>query len=167
MIRHLSIDAQEPLRVARALAEIWQGKVYKFLVPDSFLVMPFDRYGTHLVVFKRGDTWYPGEGGESAKIRQASPTKFVSFHVAISVPTSPQQIEQIGEREGWQVLARYRGDIVPFSVVELWVENRLLFEFLPPDFTLQYLQAMEPESIAKMMGQPLESELDQTQATAV
>ncbi|MBE9156634.1 hypothetical protein IQ265_27210 [Nodosilinea sp. LEGE 06152] len=156
MIHHISIDAQEPLRVASVLAEIWQGKVYTFLVPGSFLVMPFDDYGTHIVVFKQGDAWMPGVDTESAKVRQTSPVQFMPSHAAISVPTSPDQIEQIGQREGWRVIVRIRGDVVPFSVVEFWAENRILFEFMPPEFVPQYEEAMRPESIQKMMGQPIQ-----------
>jgi hypothetical protein len=31
MIHHIYIDPHDPLHFANALAEIWQGKVYKFL----------------------------------------------------------------------------------------------------------------------------------------
>ncbi|PSB13790.1 hypothetical protein C7B61_10485 [filamentous cyanobacterium CCP1] len=155
MIHHISIDAQEPLRVANALAEIWQGEIYKFLVPGSFLVMPFDNYGTHIVVFKQGDVWMPGADTESAKIRQTSPAQFVAAHAAISVPTSPAQIKQIGQQEGWRVVHRIQGETAPFSVIEFWAENRTLFEFLPPEFVPQYVQAVQPDAIAKMMGQPI------------
>lgn len=166
MIHHISIDAQEPLRVASALAEIWKGEIYKFLVPDGFLVMPFDNYGTHIVVFKQGDIWVPGPDTQGAKIRQTSPAQFVASHAAISVPTTSNQIEQIGQREGWRVLARIRGDIVPFSVIEFWAENRILFEFLPLEFVPQYLEAMQPESIRKMMGQPIDFMADNTQTAS-
>jgi hypothetical protein len=153
MIHHMSIDARDPLRVAGVLAEIWNGKVYKFLVPGSYLVMPFDNYGTHIVVFKSGDVWVPGIDTEAAKVIQSAPSNFVSAHAAISVPTNHQQIEQIGQREGWRVLTR---KATPFSAVEVWVENRLLFEFFSPEFAPQYLQAMQPESIEQMLGQPLD-----------
>jgi hypothetical protein len=36
------------------------------------------------------------------------------------------------------------------------VENRILFEFLPPEFVPQYLQTMRLEVIEQMMGQPIE-----------
>lgn len=55
MIHHISLDARNPLRVASVLAEILHGKVYKFLIPGSYIAMPFDNYGTHFVVFKAGD----------------------------------------------------------------------------------------------------------------
>ncbi len=159
MIHHISIDAQDPLRVASVLAEIWQGKVYDFLVPGSALVIPFDSDGTHIVVFKRGDVWAPGENAESAKVLSTAPRHFVSSHVAMSVPTDPQQIEKIGRREGWHVLIRNKGATVPFSAIELWVENRLLFEFFPPTFLSEYLQTMRPDVIERMMGEPVESVL--------
>ena len=118
MIHHISIDARDPLRVAGVLAEIWNGKVYKFLIPGSYLVMPFDNYGSHIVIFKSGDVWVPGADVESAQVFQTTPTDFVSAHVAISVPIDHQQIEQIGQREGWRVLTRKQGDGIPFSAVE-------------------------------------------------
>ena len=155
MIHHISIDAHNPLRVANVLAEILAGKVYKFLIPGSYLVIPFDRYGTHIVVFKEGDVWASGNDTESAKVLQTEPTNLVSMHAAISVPTPCRQIEQIGQREGWRVLTRKRGDNVPFSAIEFWVENRILFEFLPPEFVPQYLQTMQPEAIAQILGQPI------------
>jgi hypothetical protein len=153
MIHHISIDAHNPLRVASALAEILHGKLYKFLIPGSYIVMPFDNYGTHLVVFKEGDVWAPGTDVESAQILQTAPTNLVAVHAAISVPITHQQIEQIGRREGWRVLTRKQGDVVPFSMIEFWVENRILFEFLPPEFLPQYLQTMQPEMIEQILGQ--------------
>jgi hypothetical protein len=156
MIHHISIDARHPLRVASALAEILNGKLYKFLVAGSYLVIPFDYYGTHIVVFKQGDVWSPGNDNEAAKVLQTVPADLVSIHAAISVPTTCQQIEQIGQREGWRVLTRIKGDAVPFSAIEFWVENRILFEFFPSEFTPEYLQTMQPEAIAKILGQPVE-----------
>jgi hypothetical protein len=156
MIHHISIDAHDPCRVARVLAEIWQGKVYQFLVSGSYLVMPFDDHGTHIVVFKSGDVWIPGTAAEAAKVCPTTPIEFVSAHVAISVPTDPQRIEQIGQREGWRVLTRKQGEVVPFSAIEFWVENRFLLEFFSPEFAPQYLQAMQPESIEQILSQPID-----------
>jgi hypothetical protein len=156
MIHHISIDAREPLRVASVLAEIWNGKVYQFLVAGSYIVLPFDNYGTHIVVFKSGDVWVPGADLESAKVHQTTAADFISAHAAISVPTNPQQIEQIGQREGWRVLIRKQGDTVPFSAIEFWVENRILFEFFSPEFAPQYLQTMQPEAIEQILGKPIE-----------
>jgi hypothetical protein len=157
MIRHISIDVRDPLRATGVLAEILDGKVYKFFVPGSYIAMPFDNYGTHIVVFEAGDAWTPGADVESAKVIRTAPANFVSSHAAISVPTPPQQIEKIGQREGWRVLIRKQGGSVPFSATEFWVENRWLFEFLSPEFESQHLQTMQPERIEQMLDQPIVS----------
>lgn len=159
MILHISIDAHNPLLVASALAEILHGKVYKFLIPGSYLVMPFDNYGTHIVVFKEGDVWAPGTDDKPAQVFQTAPTKLVATHAAMAVPSTQQQIEQIGQREGWRVLTRKQGDGVPFSAIEFWVENRILFEFFSPEFVRQYLRTMQPDAIKQILGQPIQLEL--------
>ena len=69
--------------------------------------MPFDQNGTHIVVFKAGDVWVPGTDVEAAKICNTVPTVFVATHTAISVLTSVEQIEQIGQREEWRVLTQW------------------------------------------------------------
>jgi hypothetical protein len=157
MIHHISIDARDPLRVAGVLAEIWKGKVYKFLISGSYIVLPFDNYGTHIVVLKSGDVWSLGNDLEAAKVIQTTPTNLMAIHTAISVPSTQQQIEQIGQREGWRVLTRNRGDKVPFSAIELWVENRLLFELFTVEFLPEYLQTMQPEAIEQILGKPIET----------
>lgn len=154
MIHHISIDAHNPLRVASVLAEIWNGKVYQFFYPGSYNVMPFDRYGTGVVVFPQGTVWTPGTDTQSAQLLPSVSTDLVAIHAAISVPTTQQQIEQIGQREGWHVLTRNQGD-GPFRLIEFWLENRILFEFLPPGFETQYLQTMQPEMIEQILGQPI------------
>ncbi|AFZ02796.1 hypothetical protein [Calothrix sp. PCC 6303] len=156
MILHISIDAHNPLQVATTLAEVLNGKIYKFFIPGSYLVMPFDNYGTHIVVFKEGDVWVPGNDVKAAQVLSAEPSKLVANHTAMVVPTTQEQIQQIGKREGWRVLTRKQGEGVPFSAIEFWVENRILFEFLTPEFVPQYLQTMQPEIIEKMFGLPIQ-----------
>ena len=155
MIHHISIDAHNPLQVASVLAEIWHGKIHHFFYPGSYNVMPFDNYGTAIVIFPKGTVWSPGADTESAKLLPNTSTDLVPIHAAISVPTTQQQIEQIGQREGWRVLTRAQGDGA-FRLVEFWVENRILFEFLPPEFETQYLQTMQPETIEQILGQPIQ-----------
>jgi hypothetical protein len=129
MIHHLSIDARNPLRVASVLAEVLNGKAYQFLTPNSYTVMPFDKYGIAIVVFQQGHVWAQGIDANPAQVIQSTSPDLVAIHAAISVPTSQQQIEKIAWREGWHVLTRRQGD-APFNVVEFWIENRILFESL-------------------------------------
>jgi hypothetical protein len=155
MIHHLSIDARNPLRVASTLAEILSGKAYQFLIPNSYTVMPFDKYGTAIVVFQKGDVWVQDIDEKPARVIQSISPDLVAVHAAISVPISQQRIEEIARREGWHVLTRKQGD-APFSVVEFWVENRILFEFLPPEFEAQYLQSMQPNVLEPILGHPIQ-----------
>ncbi|MUL36319.1 hypothetical protein [Gloeocapsopsis dulcis] len=155
MIHHISIDAYNPLQVASVLAEILKGKAYHFFYPGSYNVMPFDSYGTGIVVFPQGTVWIPGTNTKPAQLLPSTSTDLVAIHAAISVPTTQQQIEQIGQREGWRVLTRDQGDSI-FGLVEFWVENRILLELLPPGFETQYLQTMQPEMLEQILGQPIQ-----------
>ncbi|OUL28887.1 hypothetical protein [Nostoc sp. 106C] len=154
MIHHISIAAQNPLRVASVLAEICHGKLFDFPNPGgSYAVVVFDDYGTGIEVFPLGSVCVPASDTEPSKVIQTSSSpSFVATHVAISVPASQEQIEQIGMREGWQVALCDRG---VFKVIEFWVENWLLLEFLPPEFATQYLQSVQPQIVEQVFGQPI------------
>jgi len=54
MIRHMSIAAECPQRVAQAIAEIWQGKAAQCIhsfTPGTYIVFAGDEYGTSIEVF--------------------------------------------------------------------------------------------------------------------
>jgi hypothetical protein len=155
MIHHFSISAENPQHVAQVLAEIWHGKVFKFSYPGSYVVFPFDNYGTGIEVFPLECVMVPASDTELSKVIQVShSSSFVATHAAISVPASQEQIEQIGNREGWQVARCSRG---PFDVIEFWLENRLMLEFLTPELTSQYLQSIQPQIAEQVFGQPIEA----------
>ncbi len=66
---------------------------------------------------------------------------------AFSVPISLEEIERIGEREGWRVFPANQDGL--FDVVEFWVENRLMLQLLTPAIVQKYLNLFSPESIEK------------------
>jgi hypothetical protein len=43
---------------------------------------------------------------------------------------------------------------------EFWLENRLMLEFMPPEFVAEYLQLMQPHIAQQVFGQPIETALD-------
>ncbi|MCP6762158.1 MAG: hypothetical protein NHB32_26185 [Fischerella sp. CENA71] len=154
MIHHFSISAQNPLHVASVLAEICHGKVFNFPYPGSYLVTPFDDYGTGIEVFPLGCVLVPPSETEPSKVIQMpSSSNFVVTHAAISVPATQQQLEQIGRREGWQVSLCDRG---VFKVIEFWLENWLMLEFLPPELATQYLQSIQPQIVEQVFGQAIQ-----------
>lgn len=60
---------------------------------------------------------------------------------ALSVERSEEEIRAVAEREGWRAVRCDRG---PLSVVEVWVENAVMLEFLTPEMATDYLAAVRP-----------------------
>jgi hypothetical protein len=155
MIHHMSIAAANPLRVAQALAEIWQGLVFDFThIPGSYLVVAADEYGSGIEVHPIETQLMPGNGAEPCQIvRQANAENFIAVHAAVSVPSSEAQIKQIANREGWRVVNCDRGI---FKLIEVWVENRFLLEFLTPELAAKYLEStQQPQLVEREFGLPI------------
>lgn len=154
MIHHISIAVENPLRVAGVLAEVMNGKAYNFPPhPGSYIVCPFDEYGTAIELLPLGTEITPGEGQEGQSfVDTLGITSYTSVHAAISVPTSYERIAKIGAREGWRALLCDRG---PFHVVEFWVENWLMLEFLPPAIAPEYLNFIKSQTALEFLGDPV------------
>ncbi|MER3478669.1 MAG: hypothetical protein C4287_22150, partial [Leptolyngbya sp. ERB_1_2] len=73
-----------------------------------------------------------------------------AFHAAFSVSTSEEQIHQVAKREGWTVETCDRQGF--FKVIEVWIENQQLLEFLPPTFAAQYLAFTNPHSLKQFLS---------------
>jgi hypothetical protein len=148
MIHHISITAHRPQYVSQVLAEILQGQSIPFPGhPGSFVALAFDPQGTMIEVHPFGNAFFPGSEMEEAvqlQPHQVS-SNHTAIHAAISVPVSQVQLRSIADREGWRMVYCNRQDY--FDVIEFWVENQLLLEFLPPEIVSQYLTFMEPKSL--------------------
>jgi hypothetical protein len=149
MIHHISIAAHQPLHVSQVLAELLQGQSVPFPgYPDSYVALAFDPQGTMIEVHPFGTALFPGEAANEATHLRSNPAAsiYTANHTAISVPVSTAQIQSIASREGWRMMHCRRGDNY-FDVLELWVENQLLIELLPPELIDRYLAFMSPESL--------------------
>ena len=62
-----------------------------------------------------------------------------AFHTALSVELDDDEIMEIAKEAGWETAVRANG---AFSVVEVWIENRLLLEVLSPTQAENYLRVM-------------------------
>ncbi|MBD2166135.1 hypothetical protein H6G04_17210 [Calothrix membranacea FACHB-236] len=153
MIHHISIAAQNPLLVAQVIAEVWRGKAFPFFPhPGSYMVFPMNEYGTGIEVYPLETKLSPGEGNESCQFAQETNSSgLTATHAAISVPTSQEEIEQIGKREGWRVVRCSRESF--FDVMEFWLENKVMLELLTPEMTSQYLAMTQPENIEKVFAE--------------
>lgn len=161
MIHHISIPAKDPQRVARVIAELWQGEALPFPpFPDSFIVIAGDDHGTAIEVAPLGLELVPGQDMEEAqpKINEAA-SPYTTTHAALSTPLSEARIKEIAAREGWRAETFDRGPA--FRLVEFWVENRLMLEFLPPNMVQRYLDAMKPHKYAELFGLELPHEQEQ------
>jgi hypothetical protein len=140
MIFHASIPADDPERVARVLGELLGGGYSPFHVGrHSFMARggADDEHGTGIEVYPRDEVLVPGSGDDEMVQQDHldSPPRFSCFHMAIGTKLSKDEIIAIGKREGWRALYCSRGS---FEVVEFWIENSVMIEFLDPDMQAQY-----------------------------
>ncbi|MGK7872786.1 MAG: hypothetical protein AB4426_05570 [Xenococcaceae cyanobacterium] len=152
MIHHISIPAENPFHVAKVLAEIFDGSFAQFPPnPGSYISFPADEYGTAVEVYPLGTEMIPGKDDRSVEFQQnSSPSRFIATHAAISVQLSQEQIEQIAAREGWRAVRCNRDG--QFDVIEFWIENAVMLELLPPEMTLQYTKATDPQKLAEFFA---------------
>jgi hypothetical protein len=136
MIHHTSIAAEDPRHVASVLAELMGGRAYPFpMYSGAFVAFAPDEHGTAVEIYPSGTALIPDDGDLPPLVTRPN-EGFVAGHVAMSVPLEPEAIRHIAEREGWRVQRRSRGPF--FEVMEVWVENRFLFELLTPEMAASY-----------------------------
>jgi hypothetical protein len=140
MIFHASIPADDPELVARVLGELLGGGYSPFHVGrHSFMARGGvdDEHRTAIEVYPRDEVMMPGTG-KSGMVRIGhleNPPRYGCFHLAVGTRFSKDAIIAIGKREGWRAVHCDRG---PFDLVELWIENSLMIEFLDPDMQARY-----------------------------
>lgn len=131
MIRHLSIDADDPARVAEALARLLKGRSAPSRTAEgSYLAMAGDGQGTAIEVYPMGIEIAPSESCGRLLVHNHGPSRYTATHVAMSVPASRAEIEELARREGWRTRHVRRG---PVELIELWLENRVMLELIPPE----------------------------------
>ncbi len=144
MIFHASIPADDPERVARVLGELLGGGYSPFHVGrQSFMARggADDEYGTGIEVYPRDEVMLPGErDGEMVRMGHAdNPPRYGAFHLAVGTRLSKDEIIAIGKREGWRAVHCDRG---AFDLVEFWLEDSLMIEFLDPKMQVRYKSAV-------------------------
>jgi hypothetical protein len=151
MIFHASIPADDPERVARVLGELLGGGYSPFHVGrHSFMARggSDDEHPTAIEIYPRDEVMLPGIG-EDDMVRMShadDPPRYSSFHLAVGTKLSKDQIIAIGKREGWRAVHCDRGR---FDLVELWIENSLMIEFLDPKMQKRYMTLVSGLASAK------------------
>jgi hypothetical protein len=151
MIFHLSIDADDPRRVALAIAQLWGCEAYPFapVGEGSWIAVADDGRNSAVEVYKRGVALAPGEGEATVQPRAGAAVSYTPTHMAIATSLSETEVLALGAAEGWRAVRRSRGGA--FDVIELWIENRLMVEVLTPEMQAQYLERAAPQAWRHMM----------------
>jgi hypothetical protein len=129
MIHHVSIPAREPEHVAQVLAELMAGKCYPFGPLEG---ASGDQHGSMIGVYpERATLDIPNKDDQVVFGTNNTPPHTWPFHVLLSVPLEADEVERIGQREGWRAKTFGRGmqGKAPFfQVIEFWVMG-----WTPPD----------------------------------
>jgi hypothetical protein len=148
MIHHLSIAARDPKHAAEVLAEIMGGKSVPFPPnPGSFFALQLDEHGSGIEVYPAGTELEPG-GEVGGSFVKRDPRGFGSTHFALSVKTDAATVKKIAAATGWQCFDCNRG---PFHVIEVWVENHIMVEVLPPEYAAEYLSFTDRNKVIASM----------------
>ena len=141
MIHHISIGVHDPERVSAALAELLGGMAIPFPeMPGAYIAFAGDEHGTLIEIHSVDTELRPGSDGEGLRMEHGSARpRFGPFHAALSIAHDVDVVQRLGSRLGWRTEVQSRG---PFRVIELWVENELMLELLPPPFAAEYLAAL-------------------------
>ena len=142
MIHHISIEADDPMKVATVIAKLMGGKAREgFPFKHSCAAFSGDEHGTMVECWQRGKVVAlpPSGPGKFELADSAVLQQYQAFHTALSVPLEDDEIMAIAKEAGWKTAVRPNG---PFSVVEVWIENRLLLEVLSPTQAENYVRVM-------------------------
>lgn len=172
MINHISIGVHNPEKVARVLAELWDGSVIPFPpCPNSYIALANDGKGTGVEVTPINTVLVPGEGlppeegfdaqtpteeYEAKFVADDYAPRYVATHLNINTHLSEREVKAIAEREGWRVVTCNRGEGL-FQLIELWIEDRFMLEVMTPEQTARYIEIFSPESIAALQQQFMEN----------
>lgn len=139
MIYHVSIDADDPRRVAEVFAELWGGTIVPFppVSTGSWMALAGDARNTALEVYPRGTELHEGEGDADGYGATGAPDRRSATHVALATEMTADQVFAIAAREGWPAKYRKRGGA--FGVIELWVEGCRMMEVLTPEMQAEYI----------------------------
>ncbi|MET0181631.1 MAG: hypothetical protein ABW199_01970 [Caulobacterales bacterium] len=150
MIAHASMPADDPRAVALVLAEIMGGEATPFPPGGPSMWMAWSGDGAiELEIGPRGGEM--AQGPEGAHWLEGKPARRgVESHFAIGVDKSAGEIMAIARRAGWATYDFDRGGF--FRVVEVWVENAFLIEFLDPTQTAAYKASMTPANWKATFG---------------
>ena len=151
MLFHLSIEADDPRRVATVFAEIWGGRALPFppVAEGSWVALSGDDRGTLIEVYPRGTELHESEGDDDAVGVAGPQRRYNPVHMAMATELGIDAILAIADREGWNAKYCRRGGV--FGVIELWIEGCQMVEVLTPEMQREYVGAITIENWENML----------------
>jgi hypothetical protein len=138
MLFHLSIEADNPKRMAEFFAEIWDGEALPFLsvTPGSWAAHSGDDRATMIEIYPRGTEIHAVEGDHDAAGVRVAPHRHNATHMAIGTKKDEAEIHSICARYGFPAKYRKRGGI--FGVIEIFAEDCQMIEVLTDEMQREY-----------------------------
>ena len=149
MLFHLSVEADDPRRVAEALAQIWGGEAFPFppVGAGSWVALAGDEFGSLIEVYARGTELHESEDG--AVGLQSAPRRYGATHFAMGTRLSGEEVLAIAHRHGWT--AKYCRRAGRFGLIEIWIDGCLMIEVLTPDMQREYFDTVTIENWREML----------------
>jgi len=142
MLFHLSIEVDDPRRVAQVVAELFGGAAAPFppVTPGSWIALAGDDRGTAIEFYPRGTEIHEVPGDNDAMGLRVSPRRNNATHFAMATKLSEDQVMAIAMREGWPAKYRKRGGA--FGVIEIFVEGCQMIEVLTDEMQREYVESV-------------------------
>ena len=151
MLFHLSIEADDPRRVAQFLAEIMGGVAAPFppVAEGSWMAMAGDDRGTAVEVYPRGTEIHETPGDHDAGAVRALARRHNATHFAIATNLDETEVIALCKRHGWPAKYRKRGG--QFGVIEIFIEGCQMIEVLTDEMQREYLASATIENWTAML----------------
>jgi hypothetical protein len=148
---HLSIEADEPRKVAEFFATIFGGMSAPFpaVTPGSWIALSGDDRGTSIEVYPRGTEIHPVAGDNDAVGVRVAPQYYNATHMAIGTKLSEAEVMALCAAYGWKGKYRKRADA--FGVLEIFVEGCQMIEVLTAEMQAEYVASVTIENWMMML----------------
>jgi hypothetical protein len=165
VIHHMSFGVHDTHRVAHVLAELLGATTVRAPTPPfpygAWLVCAGDAFGTFLEIVPEATVFDPDA---PLGVRQRPAKADVSSaHVLVSSPLPCEAIQTVASREGWRAQEVETG---LFKIVKLWVEDRILVEFLAKGEAERYVDTFGVKGMPSLDGKLRDLEMSLAAALA-
>jgi hypothetical protein len=153
MLLHVSVEADDPRRLATVVAELWGGEAfpYPMATDEGWMAIAGDDRGSMLEVLPRGTELRVGAGDNEAIGVTGPPRRHGGTHIALETILPDAAVLAIGMREGW-AMKRGRRAGGAFFVIEAWVEGCLMLELVTPAMQPAYRATLTIANCRKMLS---------------